>query len=306
MSAVTIQISNVETIVTRSGIEVALTTNHILETIVGIPGPQGNSGVQGPQGTPGVGVPAGGNVGQVLAKTSVVDAQWSTSLKIDEPAGHVGIGTTTPLAPLHVSGNDQAIVIENALQPGNIFAIAPGRAGVYQDNLIFSRGADITDPANYLMRFTAFGAVTFEKGVSIKDGTSLGSHSSGALAYYKPFDGVKADLSFRGAAFSNLAEWRIGGYYHDTGGVWHAANVAKFEVSSAGGVRLGIGTQTPTTTLDVNGPARVGSYMVAALPSASGNGAGAIIYVSDESGGPVMAFSDGTNWRRMTDRVVVS
>ncbi|MFC3119934.1 hypothetical protein ACFOHS_22780 [Jhaorihella thermophila] len=35
-------------------------------------------------------------------------------------------------------------------------------------------------------------------------------------------------------------------------------------------------------------------------------GAGTLIYVSDESGGPVIAFSDGTNWRRMTDRAVVS
>jgi hypothetical protein len=34
--------------------------------------------------------------------------------------------------------------------------------------------------------------------------------------------------------------------------------------------------------------------------------AGAIAYVSDETGGAVIAFYDGTNWRRATDRVVVS
>ena len=32
----------------------------------------------------------------------------------------------------------------------------------------------------------------------------------------------------------------------------------------------------------------------------------AFVYVSDESGGAQMAFSDGTNWRRFTDRAVVS
>ena len=31
-----------------------------------------------------------------------------------------------------------------------------------------------------------------------------------------------------------------------------------------------------------------------------------LIYVNDESGGGVPAFSDGTDWRRCTDRAVVS
>lgn len=30
------------------------------------------------------------------------------------------------------------------------------------------------------------------------------------------------------------------------------------------------------------------------------------IYVSDEAGGAIPAFSDGTNWRRASDRAVVS
>lgn len=40
------------------------------------------------------------------------------------------------------------------------------------------------------------------------------------------------------------------------------------------------------------------------LPSATYKGR--IIYVDDEAGGAVLAFSDGTNWRRVTDRAVVS
>ena len=48
------------------------------------------------------------------------------------------------------------------------------------------------------------------------------------------------------------------------------------------------------------------SYTVATLPDAVKLGAGAMIYVSNESGGAVPAFSDGTNWRRVTDRAVVS
>jgi len=47
----------------------------------------------------------------------------------------------------------------------------------------------------------------------------------------------------------------------------------------------------------------VPSYTVGTLP---GGAAGTIIYVSNESGGAVLAFSDGTNWRRVTDRAIVS
>ena len=47
------------------------------------------------------------------------------------------------------------------------------------------------------------------------------------------------------------------------------------------------------------------SYTVSALPNASKNKGGMIV-VSDESGGFVTAFSDGANWRRTTDRIVVS
>jgi len=46
------------------------------------------------------------------------------------------------------------------------------------------------------------------------------------------------------------------------------------------------------------------SFTVSTLPSAST--AGQMIYVSDESGGAVIAFADGTNWRRLTDRAIVS
>ncbi len=53
-------------------------------------------------------------------------------------------------------------------------------------------------------------------------------------------------------------------------------------------------------------PARLPGYTVATVPSAAGAGAGAMIYVSDETGGAVPAFSDGTDWRRVTDRAPVS
>ena len=45
------------------------------------------------------------------------------------------------------------------------------------------------------------------------------------------------------------------------------------------------------------------SYTVATLPPAR---AGGLVLVTDEAGGAVPAFADGANWRRVTDRAVVS
>lgn len=52
-------------------------------------------------------------------------------------------------------------------------------------------------------------------------------------------------------------------------------------------------------------PVPLPSYTVATVPSAAAN-ARAMIYVSNEAGGAVPAFSDGTNWRRVSDRAIIS
>jgi hypothetical protein len=50
---------------------------------------------------------------------------------------------------------------------------------------------------------------------------------------------------------------------------------------------------------------KLSAHTVSDLPDA-GSWTGAMIYVSDETGGAVTAFSDGSVWRRTTDRAVVS
>lgn len=45
-------------------------------------------------------------------------------------------------------------------------------------------------------------------------------------------------------------------------------------------------------------------YTVATVPSAAP--ASQIAYITDEAGGATVAFSDGTNWRRVQDRAVIS
>jgi len=64
-------------------------------------------------------------------------------------------------------------------------------------------------------------------------------------------------------------------------------------------VQNGVTVQAPINTTTI-----LASYTVTTLPSPSV--AGTLIYVSNESGGAVPAFSDGLAWRRVTDRAVVS
>jgi len=52
-------------------------------------------------------------------------------------------------------------------------------------------------------------------------------------------------------------------------------------------------------------PFALDRYTVAALPPAS-QWTGAQVHVSDETGGAITCFSDGVNWRRISDRVVAS
>lgn len=52
-------------------------------------------------------------------------------------------------------------------------------------------------------------------------------------------------------------------------------------------------------------PFLVSSYTVATLPDAA-EYLSCVIYITNETGGAVLAFSDGINWRRVTDRAIVS
>jgi len=81
------------------------------------------------------------------------------------------------------------------------------------------------------------------------------------------------------------------------------AGAEAVRIDSAGNV--GIGETTPSVTLDVEGPICPKSYTVATVPTASAK-AGQLIYVTDETGGATHAGSDGTNWRRMSDRAIIA
>jgi hypothetical protein len=53
-------------------------------------------------------------------------------------------------------------------------------------------------------------------------------------------------------------------------------------------------------------PAALASYTLAALPAASSVQAGALVFVSNATGGGVPAYSNGSTWRRLSDNTQVS
>jgi len=62
-----------------------------------------------------------------------------------------------------------------------------------------------------------------------------------------------------------------------------------------------------TSTNGFIGDIKVPTYTVLTAPSASAAGAGTLIYVSNGAGGqPILAFSDGTNWKRSDTGATIS
>jgi hypothetical protein len=111
--------------------------------------------------------------------------------------------------------------------------------------------------------------------------------------------GLWASVDSLGA--NNYAISTIAGNPNASATNWnlHLASLAQNYMEGS----LGIGIEVPTVKLDVDGVVKVKSYTVATVPTSV---AGGLIYVSDEVGGAVTAFGDGTNWRRVTDRAIVT
>ena len=62
-----------------------------------------------------------------------------------------------------------------------------------------------------------------------------------------------------------------------------------------------------TSTNGFVGDIKVPTYTVATAPSASSAGAGTVIYVSNgAAGSAILAFSDGTNWKRSDTGATIS
>ena len=131
--------------------------------------------------------------------------------------------------------------------------------------------------------------------LAVSSAATLLTHAGGGhqLKLNKAATGDTASLLFQ-SDWSGHAEMGLAGSndfaikVSADGAAWHDALVA----------------EPGSGRVSFPAPPRLPSYTVAGLPAAAGQ-AGALALIGNEAGGAVVAFSDGANWRRVTDRAVV-
>lgn len=79
------------------------------------------------------------------------------------------------------------------------------------------------------------------------------------------------------------------------------ARAERLRITQDGDIQISV-----TNVIDRNRLVYKRPYPVAGLPAPVAGLTGAEAYCSNESGGAVPVFCDGTNWRRVTDRAIVS
>ena len=113
-----------------------------------------------------------------------------------------------------------------------------------------------------------------------------------------------------GASAATLGEFRLpnNGQGIKFRNAANTADINAFAMSNFDQIYVGDGNNLnvillASASITVNTPFVLQSYAKASLPAVT---AASIIYVTDEAGGAVLCFADGANWRRCTDRAVVS
>jgi hypothetical protein len=176
-----------------------------------------------------------------------------------------------------------------------------------EDKDLTAPPASPSDGARYIPNATATGAWSGKEGhiAHYVDGTwEFYAPREGFIAYLRDEDLLYVHNGSAWTTFENALDADLKAIAQLTpanddvvqrkSGAWTNRTIAQLaaDLSSA------------FASLSVSGSVKVGSFTVAGLPGA--NPAGQIAFASNEAGGAVLAFSDGTNWRRVTDRAVVS
>ncbi len=225
-------------------------------------------------------------------KVSADGSAWHEAMVVERSTGRIGLGTNSPTSRVTVSENAASPppaatgTLTHLVQADGVVCrfFLDAFAGNAQLNFRRANGTNASRVAlasgNSIGRFSVFGYGTTGFSATSRGGLNIVASED----WTDTAQGTRLDLLAvaNGAAAESIALSALGN----------------------GNVRVG-SDATAACKLDVDGPVRVKGYAVAGVPSAAA-AAGQIIYVSDEAGGAVLAFSDGSNWRRVTDRAVIS
>lgn len=253
-------------------------------------------------------------------KVSADGGVWRTALAIDRATARLGFGVIAPQAVMHVKAEANG---QNLFRFDDAAGTSLWR-GVYDgSNFHFTWGSRVYN------NFTGSGCITVSGGdglhvdlcriVPTAAQGAAGTHGlrighGGSESYATAAQQLtRPNMSFRSWAWNGS-----NGYSLSSTGWFGMDQTAAVNGEARFFWRLNSFGSADRMTLDhagnlqvsgavtTAGFAKVGSFTVASLPSAASTGAGATIFVSNEAGGATLAFSDGTNWRRVADRAVVS
>ncbi len=251
----------------------------------------------------------------------------ATQTQITEVGNLVALTVTGNIAANYISATQEVLADRfegngwqlTSINAANISgSVANANFAVYSDTVAASSQPNITSVGN-LVDLTVTGNISGN--YILGNGSQLTGIISGnafgnivvANANTVTADSASANLTLRAGNAMSI----------DTDPANNAVIIAQINFSQNFGFvtgnvdqedDLGLVTLTANQAGDL-GTVTVDGYVtpgVFILPTHSVNNlpnpapAAQVIYVSDESGGAVMAFSDGTNWRRCTDRAIVT
>jgi hypothetical protein len=210
----------------------------------------------------------------------------SGTLYVDTANDTVSVGSLSSNEKLFVNGNIRLgtnpaikyagayLDVQHATATGTVFRI--------RDNT-----------GNVAPQFKIFGANNIAEVFSVNGNATTvnGRLTAGNLVYPVATGTEPAGMTLVTDGAGNLTLTTSDGPIEDYGSIAEAANV----IADYG--NLAADTRSPTPH---------DSYTVAETLAIAGPTPGDMVFVSNETGGATMAFYDGTNWRRVQDRAVIS
>ena len=229
------------------------------------------------------------------------------------PTNAIAIGSAA------VAGNDGSIAIGNSAVANNTESTAVGESAI-QRGLGFAGGKNADGGVfGVAIGHTAIaGSVVIPNAVAIGINTSASGSASTAVGARSIASGDNA-IAIGGSTNldpnntnATAARTVAIGYNTDATAADAVAIGTGVINSVASSVEFGSSNTTKTRFSSTGAFSLLGTgamfllpnYVVLGLPTAAN--LGGFIYVTNESGGAVPAFSDGANWRRVTDRAIVT